>query len=167
MKKLVLFITLFLLVSVSISIFFKSKPEPQIQIKSCEAKMNELNDKVLEKNDDISIPVDFTDFPEAKTYFTRITETVKEGSNFADYYSLIGFGCGTDCVGLSIVNLANGKVIAYKPTNPNYHLQNMGSYFVLEPVYAGQTREYYKIVDDKLEIACTEESIKDMYGLAE
>ena len=167
--KILFYILLIPYILFAIYIFWPTKQEdkgqePETVQNTCEKELEVSNNDVEEFNG-ISKPVDFSDFPEAKRYYTKITESSKEGANFTGYYSLIGLGCGTDCIGVSIVNLKTGKVIAFDPARENYHLQNNGSYFVLEPVYAGQTREYYKIVDDKLELACTEKSTKDMYGL--
>ncbi len=166
--KLLFYILLIPYILFAIYIFWPTKQEDKNQepetIQSICQKELETSNDVVEEFNDTPKPVDFSDFPEAKRYYTRITETVKEGANFAGHYTLARWGVGTDSVGLSVVNLKTGKVIAFDPVRENYHLQNMGSYFILEPVYAGQTREYYKIVDDKLELACAEQSTKDMYG---
>lgn len=135
----------------------RTKVEPD-----CEAKIATIS-TTLEKFESTPKTVDFSDFPEAKTYYTRITETVKRGVNFSDHYVLIPIGCGTDCVLFAMVDAKTGKVIAYNSGMANYHLVNKGSYFVLEPVHKGQTREYYKVVDDKLEMVCSEESKTNMY----
>lgn len=166
--RLLFYVLLVLYILFSIYLFWpvKNKEEGQDTIQdvksTCQQEL-EANNFNIDEYNGVPKPVDFSGFPEAKTYHTRITETVKKGVNFAGYYSLIGFGVGTDNVGFAIVNLKTGKVIAYNPVSPSYHLQNYGSYFVLEPVYLGQTREYYKIVDDKLELACSEVSTADMY----
>ena len=144
----------------------KQNQEPKTVQSTCEKELRVTGD-VVEWFYGTPMPVDFSDFPKAKTYYTRITETVKRGANFAGYYSLVGFGVGIDNVGFAVVNLKTGKVIAYNPVSINYHLTNKSSYIVLVPVYAGQTREFYKIVNDKLELACTEESTKNMYGSPE
>lgn len=131
---------------------------------TCQKELEATNNNI-DEYDGVPKPVDFSDFPDAKTYFTMITKAVERGANFAGSYTLAIWGCGTDCRGFSVINVETGKVIAYNPVNSQYHVQNEGNYLVLEPVTAGQTREYYKIVDDKLELACSEISVKDMYGL--
>lgn len=164
--KLLFYILLILYILFAIYLFWlaknNKKDESQNLQSTCKNTLEKSNN-IIEKFNDVSKPVDFSAFPEAKLYYTRITESVKKGPNFAGHYSLIGLGCGTDCIGLSVVNLKTGKVIAFDPVRENYHLQNLGSYLVLEPVYKGQKREYYKIVDDKLELACSEISTEDMY----
>ncbi len=165
--KLLFYILLVPYILLAIYLFWPVKnKESQIITQEAQStcqKELEASSDVIDEYNGVSMPVDFSDFPEAKTYYTRITETVKKGVNFAGYYSLIPFGVGTDNVGFAIVNLKTGKVIVYNPISTNYHLQNYGSYFVLLPVYTGQTREYYKIVNDKLELVCSEVSTQDMY----
>jgi hypothetical protein len=48
--------------------------------------------------------------PNSKTFRTKIREGVAAGPNFADHYTLAGWGCGSSCVMFSIVNLLDGKV---------------------------------------------------------
>lgn len=161
MKKV--FITTFLVLIIGIVFYKFTRQKATIPSEpNCETKLSSINE-TSEDFEGATKQIDFSDFPEAKTYYTRITETVKKRMNFAGYYSLISFGVGTDNVGFAIVNLKTGKVIAYNPVSVNYHLQNYGSYFVLQPVNEGQTREYYKIVNDELELVCSEVSTKDMY----
>lgn len=118
-------------------------------------------------------PVDFTDYPEAKTFYTRITETAQSGPNFDKRFTLAHWGCGTDCVGYALVSVETSKVIAYSPANEDYHLRDFdldSSFFVLEPVNAGQERKYFEVTETEdgpstLELACTETAKEDMYRL--
>lgn len=117
--------------------------------------------------------VDFATLPDAKQYHTTITKTVSEGSNFAGHYSLASWGCGTDCFGYAVIDTKTGEIVSYNPANPDYLMGSINlksMVFVLNPVYAGQEKRYYKIVEGKdgksqLELACTEKSTKDIYGL--
>lgn len=115
-------------------------------------------------------PVDFTTWPEAKKYFTVITEAVAKGSNFSGHYTLAYWGCGTDCYAYAVVETNTGKIIAFSPANGNYHLGNFdinSSVFTLEPVNAGQERKYYKLTEEgsksHLDVVCTETSTRNMY----
>lgn len=135
----------------------------------CQKELETTND-VIEVFNGIPKPVNFSNFPEAKRYYTMITKSVKEGSNFAGHFTVARWGCGTDTLAYLVVDNKTGDIIAYSDCVPNYHLINYGldsSFLVLEPVYAGQTREYYKIVNNKLELACSEVSVTDMYQLSE
>lgn len=131
---------------------------------NCKTRLEAPGNKTTEQFRGTPKSVDFSDFPEAKTYYTRITEAVKRGVNFSGHHILIPIGCGTDCVLFAIVDVRTGKVIAYNSGKANYHLINKNVYFVLEPVFTGQTREFYKIDENnQLNIACTEPATKDYY----
>lgn len=54
---------------------------------------------------------DFTSNSEAKMFKTRITEGCKDGINFAGYYTLIYWGCGTSCQYGVVVNRKTGEII--------------------------------------------------------
>jgi hypothetical protein len=119
--------------------------------------------------------VDFTTLPEAKTFYTSITNIVSQGSNFAGHFTLVSWGCGTDCVGYAVVNTMNGEIIAYNPVNGDYHLGNFtvdDNVFTLNPVHAGQERKFFQLIERssnsyQLILACTELSSEEMYGLPE
>ena len=118
--------------------------------------------------------VDFTTMPEAQTFYTNITKAVASGSNFAGHFTLVHWGCGTDCFGYAVVNTETGEVVAYSMANENYHLREYGldeKVFVMEPVYANEERKFYKIIEEEnrssLELVCTEISTQDMYGFLE
>lgn len=172
--KLLFYILLIPYVIFAIYIFWPTKQESKNQesvtTQSACQKELEATSSDIEEYNDVPKTVDFSEFPEAKTYRTRITETVKKGANFAGHFTIARWGCGTDTLAYSVVDNKTGNIIAYSDCVPNYHLINYGldsKFLVLEPVYAGQTREYYKIVDDKLELACSEVSVTDMYQLTE
>lgn len=142
----------------------------------CELKMKELNklDSFEDFNGQLK-QVDFSDYPEAKTFYSRITESVKDGPNFAKYFNLVYWGCGTDCFGYAVINSNTGRVIAYSSANPEYHLRDgyllESNYFVMDPVHAGQESKFYQIVNNNgkvdLEVACLETSQEEMYQVIE
>lgn len=133
---------------------------------NCESKMTAIYE-TLEEFEGTPKPVDFTNFPEAKLYYTRITEAVKEGVNFSGHYVFIPIGCGTDCIFFTIVDAKTGKIIAYESDGGSHIPINNGNHLVLKPIYAGTTRDFYKIVETEteshLEKVCSEVSTKDMY----
>jgi hypothetical protein len=55
-------------------------------------------------------PVDLASHPEAKMWRTRIREGARNGPNFADHFTVVTWGCGTDCTGIAIVDSRNGAV---------------------------------------------------------
>ena len=117
--------------------------------------------------------VNFSKFPKAKLYYTAITESASLGPNFAGHFTVITWGCGTDCFQYAVVDAITGEIIAYSSANNGYHLRRShrldNYYLILDPVYAGEERKYYGITEDKdnvsrLNLVCTEISEKDMYG---
>lgn len=138
----------------------------------CGEQINQPEYKVTDKFEGTPSLVDFTKFPEAKTYYTVITKAVSSGSNFAEHFTVPYWGCGTDCFGYAVVDAKSGKIVAYSGANPEYHLRPVdldSRVLILDPVNAGQERKYYMLIEDQggkshLELVCTEISSKDMYG---
>ena len=54
--------------------------------------------------------VDLTSDPEASRFRTVLTEGSKHGPNFAGHYTIVGWGCGTSCLNLALVDAKSGKV---------------------------------------------------------
>jgi hypothetical protein len=49
--------------------------------------------------------------PVGRKYRSQIRDTVKtQGVNFAGHYTIVRWGCGTDCTYLAIVDLHSGKI---------------------------------------------------------
>jgi hypothetical protein len=70
------------------------------------------------KFEDYSVSENFSGQPaaakifgrDARMYRTRITEGAKSGPNFAGHYTIVKWGCGSDCLGFAIVNAKTGAV---------------------------------------------------------
>lgn len=45
-----------------------------------------------------------------RQFRTRIRKGALEGPNFSDHYTIVSWGCGSDCVSFVIVDATNGKV---------------------------------------------------------
>jgi hypothetical protein len=116
-------------------------------------------------------PINFNSLPEAKLFKTTISNSYKEGANFAGQYNLAFWGCGTDCVGFSVTDITTGNIIEYSPINESYHL---GGYevgnrlIVFNPVNSGMERKIYRLSESdqkvsSLELVCSEISQEDMY----
>lgn len=142
----------------------------------CKTKVEEQSkNMVIEKLEITPIPVDFTTYPRAKTYFTVITKSVASGVNFSGHFTFAEWGCGTDCFGYAIIDTVTGEFVSYEPVNSNYHLRNISAYnniFILDPVNKGQQRKYYRLVDNNdgksyIELFCTEVAQEDMYFFSE
>ena len=48
--------------------------------------------------------------PRARLFRTTIKEQAKDQPNFAGHYRVATWGCGTDCVGLALIDARTGKV---------------------------------------------------------
>lgn len=56
-------------------------------------------------------PIDWTSYPEAKVFKTRITEAYKESEvNFGGHYVMSIFGCGASCIMGFMVDVRDGKI---------------------------------------------------------
>lgn len=182
-KKLLVFIILLLTIGVIISHLKKQKilinriqQQEEVMIKDetkskCEKQLATLPDEVIEKFDGTPKPVNFATFPEAKLYYSRITDDVALGANFAGHFTLAEWGCGTVCFGHAIIDVKTGTIIAYSASNENYLLRDYqvdSNVLVFDPFSAGQERKFYRIVEtqgmkSRLDLFCTEVSSKNMY----
>jgi len=57
------------------------------------------------------VSVDLSSHPDARLYRTKLQEGAALGPNFAGRYSLVSWGCGTECQMIGIVDLPTGEVL--------------------------------------------------------
>ena len=57
-----------------------------------------------------SAPIDFSSDPDAIRFRTRLTEGVENGPNFSGHYTVILWGCGTECETIAVVDAKTGAV---------------------------------------------------------
>jgi hypothetical protein len=55
--------------------------------------------------------LDLSSSPTARAFRTQLQRAIAEGPNYSGHYRLVYWGCGTSCVGFTVVNLKTGKVI--------------------------------------------------------
>src|SRR5688500_6319558 len=55
-------------------------------------------------------PVNLRSAKGAGTFRTRLREGAKEGVNFAGHFTLVGWGCGTGCLSVAIIDAKTGAV---------------------------------------------------------
>jgi hypothetical protein len=63
-------------------------------------------------------PIDLKSTPGASLFRTRLREGAKKGPNFAGKYTIIGWGCGTGCTVLAVVDATTGRVVFPKEIEP-------------------------------------------------
>ena len=54
--------------------------------------------------------VDLGSHREANLWRTRLREGAEDGPNFAGHFTIVTWGCGTDCIAIAIVDARNGHV---------------------------------------------------------
>jgi hypothetical protein len=57
------------------------------------------------------VPAEIASNSEAATYKTVLQRGTAQAPNYAGYYSVVAWGCGTSCVTFAIVNRKTGRVI--------------------------------------------------------
>src|SRR3990167_3664580 len=55
-------------------------------------------------------PVDLSSYKGAKTYRTVLTQGAQKGPNFAGHYTVVSFGCGTQCQDNWIIDAKTGTI---------------------------------------------------------
>ena len=56
-------------------------------------------------------PVDLSSYKGAKKYRTHLRQGAKEGPNFAGHYTIVTYGCGTQCQDNWVIDEKTGKII--------------------------------------------------------
>lgn len=134
--------------------------------------------------------VDFSTAPEAAMFYTKITEAVSAGPNFAGHFAIATWGCGTSCQDHAIIDVKTGRVVAYGLpselgisyalnnrillTNPKSSLPRPNEISAakeedLTLSFARIPREYYELVEDDGTIyfskICVESASEGVYEL--
>jgi hypothetical protein len=55
-------------------------------------------------------PVNLRSHPKARVFRTALREAARKGPNFAGHYTVVEWGCGTECQAFAIVDANNGRV---------------------------------------------------------
>lgn len=58
----------------------------------------------------VPAPVELDSHPQARQFRTRLSEGAKHGPNFAGHYTVVEWGCGTNCQQLAVVDARSGRV---------------------------------------------------------
>jgi len=101
--------------------------------------------------------VDFSSSSDGKLYFTRLTEGAADGPNFAGAFTVVSWGCGSNCESITILSAKTGKILD-ELGSCGWHLFTLnstllivnppGDYLKLVP---GCVTEYYQWNGAKLE----------------
>ena len=58
----------------------------------------------------VAAKVDLQSHPKANQYRTHLREAVRRGANFAGRYTLVSWGCGSNCLTVAIIDTTTGAV---------------------------------------------------------
>jgi len=61
-------------------------------------------------NRDKPAPVNLQSHPKARTFRTNLREGARKGPNFAGHFTIVQWGCGTNCIEGAVVDARNGAV---------------------------------------------------------
>lgn len=78
-------------------------------------------------------PVVIDTDPQTKQFRTRLTEGAKHGPNFAGIYTVVEWGCGTNCQQVAVVNARTGRVSDWLTTELGSTYQIDSLLFVKNP----------------------------------
>lgn len=75
----------------------------------------------------VPVPVAVRADPQTKQFRTRLTAGAKHGPNFAGIYTVVEWGCGTNCQQVAVVNARTGHVTDWLTTElgSNYQVDSM------------------------------------------
>lgn len=110
--------------------------------------------------------VDFSSRPEARKFYSVITNGAKFGPNFAGHYTVVSWGCGTNCQGTAIVDANTGRINEYGLLSTNgLDFRRDSNLLIVNPAknYPSNSdpnlpnikSEYYNFSKGKLALMCT------------
>jgi hypothetical protein len=60
----------------------------------------------------VPAPVDFSSSPESKQFKTVLKNGAAKGPNFAGSFTVVSWGCGTNCLEVAILSAESGKILS-------------------------------------------------------
>jgi hypothetical protein len=69
----------------------------------------------------------------ARSFKTRLNEGLQDGVNFAGSYSIVTWGCGTECMAGAMVNVQTGQVIDLPEVGFEQGIQKDSALYVVNP----------------------------------
>jgi len=87
-------------------------------------------------------PVDIHNSELARTYRTRLREGVRKGPNFAGHYTVVDWGCGSNCQVYAVVDTRTGKVFGTIGGERGADFKVDSSLFVADPQYPSDADAY-------------------------
>ena len=99
--------------------------------------------------------IDFTSNPSLKKYKTVLTEGMKEGPNFAGNFTVVSFGCGSNCAIVVVLN-SSGKILHEANACAGKEYSIKSNLLILNPLdeeysLPGCDPEYYVLKNGNIE----------------
>lgn len=82
------------------------------------------------------VPVDVASHPEGRKYRTVLREGTRAAPNFAGRYSLVLWGCGTECQTFAIVDRASGRIVDWGNSGFGVEFRVESRLLVVDPIDA-------------------------------
>lgn len=118
----------------------------------CSAQDSFWNKKRAPKFDDFHVSkifsgkpvtVKLSSHPNARRFRTRLRSGAKEGPNFAGHYTVVEWGCGSNCQNQMLVDAVSGKVydtVDYTERGAEFRLNSR--LYIVNPSYSADTYAY-------------------------
>ena len=97
-------------------------------------------------------PVDLRSNPYAATFRTRLREGARKGPNFAGHYTVVAWGCGSNCESNMIVDARTGKVYSGFGDERGAEFRLNSSLVIADPGGNPDARAYDDDPTDKLPV---------------
>jgi hypothetical protein len=79
-------------------------------------------------------PVNLSSHRQARMFRTKLREGASAGPNFAGHYTVVKWGCGTECVQIAIVDAKSGEVcFPLRRAGISYDYRNDSNLLVVNP----------------------------------
>lgn len=196
MYKKLLFIVSLVLIVLTISLikseFNNKKSVSTISKSICDTILSKHTSDPIKKFDGIQPNVNFSKYPELNLYRSTISKQVADGPNFAGHFTFVYWGCGTDCLAYTIIDISTGDSVfssgqVVQNMQPNFNLDSRLMIFnskedlailrgmSLDEIddkynYLSQRgREYYELIEEDdgyvwLNKLCTENILDGIYS---
>ncbi|OJW49161.1 MAG: hypothetical protein BGO67_11425 [Alphaproteobacteria bacterium 41-28] len=95
-------------------------------------------------------PIKLSSYEGAKTYKTKLKEGAKEGPNFAGHYTIVSFGCGTQCQDNWLIDAKTGQILNRFSSTVGIKQQIDSALLIINPPDANLKKAYEEHPDQPL-----------------
>ena len=91
--------------------------------------------------------IDWSSHKLAKTYKTRLREGLNQGADFNGHYKIVSHGCGSQCQGNWVVDVATGRVLEQFYTGHGVMYRKDSSLLIADPLDEGEINHVDDVAD--------------------